>query len=311
MTNFYVQLDFGQEFSNGMSIEGNVGVRYAQSELTSDGNIVRIPFAAETTCTPGIDGNGVTTTVGACDRNSPQDFLPETTAFLQQAATSISYTNEDEHYLPSLNVKWNLNDDMLIRFGYSQNLTRPNIQDVRAYTTYSAGTVTTPFPADNCSDQGLPDDCNDGFQDISLTQINVGGGNPRLRPTTSDNYDLSFEYYFSGGYFSAAVFQKALQDVISGGSEQVGTVTLDGVTVPRYLMADRSTPAPLISMATKWLTSSSSTSCLGRCRTSGCRRTTPISTLKRRRIWRAPTTASHAASGSPISSVSRRIWRTS
>ncbi|WP_245344951.1 TonB-dependent receptor [Asticcacaulis solisilvae] len=231
-TNFYVQLDFEHEFGNGQSIDGNFGVRYAKTELTSIGNLVRVPFAAETACTPGTDTNGVTTTPGACSRNSPQDFLPQTTAYLQAAATPINYEKGDDHILPSFNLKWNLNEEMLIRFGASKNLTRPNIADLRAYTTYGASTLTTPFPAGHCASLGLPDGCNDGFQNITLTAISAGGGNPRLRPTTSDNFDLSYEWYFPSGNISTAVFSKKLQDVIQGGSETLGSVTLDGKTVP-------------------------------------------------------------------------------
>jgi TonB-dependent receptor len=240
--NAYVQVDFEHEFGGGMSIQGNFGVRYVSAELSSSGNLVYNPFAAETACTPGLDpDSGVYTTgpddvvagdPGACGRNSPQDFLPEATAYFLQSAVPISLSQTDEHYLPSFNMKWNLTDDMLIRFGASQNLTRPNIQDMRAYTTYSASTGTQSWPADHCVDIGQPVSCNDGVQDISLIGINVGGGNPRLRPTTSDNYDLSFEWYFANGYLSAAVFQKSLTDLISGGGESLGSVTVGPDTVP-------------------------------------------------------------------------------
>jgi TonB-dependent receptor len=239
----YVQLDFGQEFGGGMSFEGNIGVRYVTTDLNSLGNIVFNEFAAEAACTPGVGPGGVVTTgpgdvapgdPGACGRNSPQDFLPQTTAFLAQASAPFSHSQSDEHYLPSFNLKWNLNDEMLIRFGASENLTRPNIQDLRAYSTRGASTITTNWPANRCATLGLPTPpgCNDGVQNISLVGITAGGGNPRLRPTTSTNYDLSYEWYFDGGYFSAAVFQKEITDLVSGGSESLGDITLDGVTVP-------------------------------------------------------------------------------
>lgn len=239
----YLQLDFGQEFGGGMSVEGNIGVRFVTTDLTSAGSLVYNEFAAEAACTPGVGTGGVVTTApnqvapgdpGACGRDSPQDFLPQTTAFLAQASTPFSHSQSDEHYLPSFNLKWNLNDDMLIRFGASENLTRPNIADLRAYSTRGASTITTSWPADRCATLGLPTPpgCNDGVQNIGLVGITAGGGNPRLRPTTSTNYDLSYEWYFDGGYFSAAVFQKEITDLVNGGSESLGTITLDGVTVP-------------------------------------------------------------------------------
>jgi TonB-dependent receptor len=231
-TNFYVQVDFDHSFANGQSIEGNFGVRYAKTDLTSVGNLVYVPFAAKSTCTPGTDANGVTTTTYACSHNAPQDFLPGTAAYLNSAAQPIDYKTSDTHWLPSFNMKWNLNSEMLIRVGYSQNLTRPNIADERAYTTYGANTTTVNWPANHCASLGLPNNCNDGDQNITLNYISAGGGNPRLKPTTSDNYDLSYEWYFPSGSLTTAVFDKKLQNVIQGGTLGIGSVTLDGKTVP-------------------------------------------------------------------------------
>jgi TonB-dependent receptor len=163
--------------------------------------------------------------------------LPDAAAFFTQASEPISLSQSDSHTLPSFNMKWNLTDDMLIRFGASQNLTRPNIQDMRAYTTYAPSTLTTQWPVGHCATipapvGPLPEGCNDGVQNVSLIGVNAGGGNPRLAPTTSDNFDISFEWYFANGYVSAAAFQKSLTDLISGGSESLGSVTVGGDTVP-------------------------------------------------------------------------------
>ena len=88
------------------------------------------------------------------------------------------------------------------------------------------------WPANHCASLGLPNNCNDGDQNITLSSIGASGGNPRLKPTTSDNYDMSFEWYFPNGSLTTAVFDKKLKDVIQGGSETIGNVTLDGTTVP-------------------------------------------------------------------------------
>jgi TonB-dependent receptor len=45
------------------------------------------------------------------------------------------------------------------------------------------------------------------------------------------NLDLSYEWYFQGGYFSAAVFKKDLKNIITTGDLTVDRVTLDGQTV--------------------------------------------------------------------------------
>ena len=70
-----------------------------------------------------------------------------------------------------------------------------------------------------------------GVQNITLDRITITRGNPTLLPTTAVSLDLSFEWYFGGGYLSAAVFDKDLKNIISTGDQPLGTVSLDGQTV--------------------------------------------------------------------------------
>jgi iron complex outermembrane recepter protein len=220
----YVRLDFGSEFNNGMSLDGNVGVRYVKTDLASHGSLSFQPFdppPAEDPDRPREPGARV----------APQDFLPETTLYLQQAASDIVVDQGDTKWLPSLNLRWNLNDDMLIRFGASKGMTRANVQDLRASQLVQASVQRVPFPSITDPNDPLFG-ADRGFQDIRLNQIRLTRGNPALLPTTAVSLDLSFEWYFDGGYFSAAVFDKDLKNIITSGEETVGSVTLDGQTVP-------------------------------------------------------------------------------
>lgn len=236
-TNLYAMMNFGKEFDNGMSIDGNFGVRYTSTELASSGFMAYKPFDADSQTVSTV-GNPRTPDAEAHD--APQDFLPETTVFLQSLASARTVTDKDTHWLPSFNLKWNLNSEMLIRFGASQNLSRPNIQDMRAGQVTNAVTTRTAYPpivectpvapATTCVEDPLFG-VDRGAQNISLDQIRVTGGNPSLKPTTSNNYDLSWEWYFKGGTVSTAVFQKDIQNIIQGGDITLGSKTLDGKTV--------------------------------------------------------------------------------
>lgn len=217
----YTQLDFEHDFSNGMSIDGNIGVRYAKTDLSSTGQIAYHPFNAKPACTPSA-----ITTVYACSHNSPQDFLPETAAYVSQSATAQDIKNGDSHWLPSFNLKWNLNDEMLFRFAASDGLTRPNVQDERAGQVYAANTTLVPWPT------GHMPGINDGVQNITLSSIGVTGGNPDLKPMTARSYDISYEWYFHGGYTSIGGFYKSLHNLIYYGTQTIGSKTLDGATVP-------------------------------------------------------------------------------
>ena len=222
--NAYVRFDFGRDIgSNGMSIDGNFGVRFSKSDLSSNGFLAYDDFDADAVET-GLR------TPDAESRDHPRDFLPETTAFLQQQPTEYAVDQEDTKWLPSLNIKWNLNDNSLIRFGASKALTRPNIQDLRATRLLGANTTRSNF--DRITDPLDPLFGYDrGAQDIDLARVTITRGNPDLKPTTAVNLDLSYEWYFQGGYLSGAVFKKDLKNIITTGDLTLGQITLDGQTV--------------------------------------------------------------------------------
>ncbi len=205
----YLRLDFGSDIgSDGMSIDGNIGVRFVKTTLESAGAFSYLPFNADpqTDSTPEAPR-----TPDAESHDDPRDFLPETTAFLEQAATPILVDQDDTDWLPSLNVKWNFNDNMLMRFGASKAVTRPNVQDLRASQRVEANTTRVNFPPITDPNDPLFG-VDRGAQDINLNRLVITRGNPVLLPTEAVNLDLSFEWYFQGGYFSAAVFNKDLEE---------------------------------------------------------------------------------------------------
>jgi iron complex outermembrane recepter protein len=224
--NAYVRFDFGHDIgSNGMSLDANIGVRFSKSTLSSDGFLAYDDFDADAPA-PVPDPRAP----GAEDRDHPRDFLPETTAYLQQAATAYAVEQEDTKWLPSLNIKWNLNDNSLVRFGASKALTRPNIQDLRATRLVGASTTRTSFP--QITDPLDPlFGVDRGAQDIDVGRVTITRGNPDLKPTTAVNLDLSYEWYFQGGYLSGAVFKKDLKNIITTGDLTLGQIQLDGQTV--------------------------------------------------------------------------------
>ncbi|MBF7072317.1 TonB-dependent receptor [Glaciecola sp. MH2013] len=223
--NLYAMAKFSQDFDNGMYIEGNLGLRYVKTSLSSDGFLRYAPF--------GPDADDTLTnplyTDEAESRDSERDFLPETTAFLETGDSVRTVDVDEDHWLPSLNIKLNLNDDMLIRFGASKGITRPNIQDLRADQTIFANTSRVefdPLPADD-PNAGIPR----GAQDISLQRLNVNGGNPDLKATEAINLDISYEWYFENGFFTFGVFNKDIKNIIQYGAVPQSQITLDGQTV--------------------------------------------------------------------------------
>lgn len=92
-----------------------------------------------------------------------------------------SYTN----CLPSVLLKYDVNDDLKLRASFTETLSRPK---------YSALIPSVNY--------------NRADEEATI-------GNPNLKPTTSYNFDLSAEYYFkSVGLVSVGLFYKSINNVI-------------------------------------------------------------------------------------------------
>jgi TonB-dependent receptor len=94
---------------------------------------------------------------------------------------SKSYVN----VLPGLHLKYNVSDNTILRFAWTNTLARPNYADI------------------------VPS------VDVIAEDEEIFLGNPDLEATTSMNFDIMGEHYFkSVGIMSAGIFQKNLKDFI-------------------------------------------------------------------------------------------------
>ncbi|WP_417624905.1 TonB-dependent receptor [Paremcibacter congregatus] len=88
-------------------------------------------------------------------------------------------------FLPSLNLVYNLRDDVLIRAAASRAMARPTFQNLSANLLVDATTPT------------------------------ASGGNPFLKPTFATQFEAGFEWYYDeASIFSATVFRKDLSSSI-------------------------------------------------------------------------------------------------
>ncbi|MCM8732462.1 TonB-dependent receptor [Hephaestia sp. GCM10023244] len=106
--------------------------------------------------------------------------------------------NDYTDYLPNVSARVAFTDELQLRLAYTQTRTRPNFFDLNP-------TLTVGPPVNNPN----PGDPNSNRRGIN-------GGNPDLRPLTSDNYDASLEWYFSrSGSLTGAIFRRDAQGFIS------------------------------------------------------------------------------------------------
>jgi TonB-dependent receptor len=222
VTNLYARFDIAQDFDNGMFLEGNFGVRYVKMDIDSVGSFQFSEFGED------VQQPDRPPEIEAID--SIRDFLPEAAAYLDQADTNRSVGLNEDYFLPSLNLKLNLDDEWLVRLGLSRGLTLPNISDYSASQSVRAISSVT-FPE---FVEGDPDPL--GALGAGVSRLLVSGGNPDLQPTLAVNFDLAVEWYGeAGNYFSLAFFNKDIKDIVQTDTiVQVDSITLDGTNVPIF-----------------------------------------------------------------------------
>ena len=231
ITSFYALLNFGHDdpFGNGMTLDGNVGLRYVETSISSAGGYQY--GQASTLPDDGTQGSGQNDCIPEIIDGEEEEISFFCTlspaerqaayAFLSGATDPFVGDNTYDILLPSFNVKLGLSEDKIVRFAYSKAMSRPDVGLTRATYPISASTQSDP----RVPGSGVPDGYSSGFYGFQ-----TAGGNPFLEPVKSDQYDLSFEWYFSQvGSLTATVFYKEIEDIIVSGSGEY-TLTNGGQT---------------------------------------------------------------------------------
>lgn len=138
-----------------------VGMRYSQTDTTS--SAYASPLTAITV-----------------NPNDTSNSIP-TYGSLAPVSSTGSYSN----WLPSANFKLSLRDDLIFRAAVSKTVTRPDLSNLSAATSYNFRPAT----------QGVTE------------------GNTELKPYTSKNYDLGLEWYLSDtSYLAIGGFEKKVSN---------------------------------------------------------------------------------------------------
>ena len=118
--------------------------------------------------------------------NDPSDL---NVVYETDAGEPVNETNSYSSLLPNVNVKLQLTDDVYLRYAYSQTLTRPMMDDL-----VPVFNVTVSRPGN----------------------LQAQAGNTELEPYKATSWDVSLEWYYDDtSYFSAAAFNKEVEDFIS------------------------------------------------------------------------------------------------
>ena len=200
---------------------GNIGLRWVNSDITSS-SATRVPTAAEVNISQPFSER--------CSATPPENAPPGTElqvpggvcalgpegyAQLQQFtgddATIVPRTTETsyDYFLPSLNLRAELAEDVIARFAVSRVLTRPQTSYIRNYLTF----------------------------DTSQGTLLLSAGNPDLRPARAWQFDLSAEWYFAPvGSLTLNGFYKSVDGFFFSSPQQF-QITNNGVTLDTFIRA--------------------------------------------------------------------------
>jgi TonB-dependent receptor len=188
----YVRADF-EGTAGGRGLRGNFGLRVVHTEVSTS------RVGASFTAARDGDGNLTGLTI--------DDINEETVEFEE---VDNDYTN----WLPSLNVVYDLQDDLLLRFAAGRAISRPVFSLMGEALQLTNATVA-----------------GEGEAAEALV-FRGSSGNPLLDPYQSDQVDLSLEWYPSDDLaIVAGVFYKNISDFVANQSRVVSIPTDDGEDV--------------------------------------------------------------------------------
>ncbi|MGB3167776.1 MAG: TonB-dependent receptor [Alteraurantiacibacter sp.] len=205
----------------GIRIGGNIGLRYVRTEVSSS-SATRVPTATEINiglpfeerCSADVPDNappgtspevpGGVCALGPAGYAQLQQFTGDTATIVPRS-TDTTY----DYFLPSLNLRMEVTDEIILRAAVSRVLTRPQTSYIRNYLTFDTS-------------QGSPV---------------LSAGNPNLRPATAWQGDLTAEWYFDTvGSLTVNGFYKRVDGFFF--SSPVGfDITNNGVTLETSILA--------------------------------------------------------------------------
>ncbi|MGP7795451.1 TonB-dependent receptor [Sphingomonas sp. CLY1604] len=220
----YARADFGiDDFAGGMSLSGNIGVRYVHTKDDSFGaltfptpNNVFTPdtqnpprytdlasYCAYSIANPSQQG----TIPVICSLSPAQQTAVQ--AFSNGGSRPDVVSQKFGNWLPSLNLKLQATDKLLFRFAASKAISRPNFGDLRDYTGVQPS----------------------GGNSLGNYSFQASAKNPYLRPIEATQFDLTAEWYFAKvGSLTGAVFYKDLTNIILDNYGYQRSLTNNGQT---------------------------------------------------------------------------------
>jgi TonB-dependent receptor len=214
----YAMLRFAHDTPIGR-MDGNFGVRVVETQSDSAGVATQLTALTGGQSVSGCQELAVNTDANPANNVDCAPIAAATTFLsggtLPGSDTSLSYTDT----LPSINMRFHLTDDLQLRFAWGKAIVRPTFSQLVGFTTlnynFLSGTDTNPELAYTPNPAGF---------------MTGSGGNPTLKPTKSNQFDTSIEWYFAPtGALAFGAFYKDITNYIFAG-QAPESYTANGLT---------------------------------------------------------------------------------
>jgi TonB-dependent receptor len=236
----YGLLRFGMDDGPLGHFDGNIGVRVVRTENDASGSGLQVGNLQ--VAVPGNNNPTIDEQVAVCAANAVaqgfdpvQACAPLRTALIFKSATindnPISPKNHYTDVLPSLNLRFFLQDNLFLRLAAGRAIYRPQFYQLNTFASLGF----------NFQSNGLPVNYGTPQQQFTLTGT---GASPDLKSQKSDQFDASLEYYFgNAGQLSAAVFYKRMRNLIIAENTVETFTNVNGDSADfnllRYVNADK------------------------------------------------------------------------
>ncbi|MDB5704016.1 MAG: TonB-dependent receptor [Sphingomonas bacterium] len=214
----YGLLRFGME--GGLHFDGNIGVRVVSTDTGATGSAIRLGALTVPNCVVGtliVGGPRNNDHVTAADCA----LVTRAVAFSQGNIGALTQAQSGKYtdVLPSLNLRFYLMENLQLRLAAAKAIIRPTFSQLNPFTTLGFSFDAATGIATGTGVNGR------------VTAFTGTAGNPNLRPTRSNQFDLSLEWYFSkSNSLTFAAFYKDISDYIFAGVAQQ-TYTSNGQTI--------------------------------------------------------------------------------
>jgi TonB-dependent receptor len=150
----------------------------------------------------------------------------ELSGFVRQPdGTFVPTTEENDYwdYLPNVSARVAFSPEVQLRLAYTETRTRPGFFSLRPALSINQ-------PGGNQSEITLIDGT------ITTDYRTASGGNPDLAPLTSQNYDVSLEWYFSrSGSLTGAIFRRDAKGFIFNDLRNVSDPVYNALSINQPL----------------------------------------------------------------------------